>query len=125
MRSLSRLFQSIAFSIGFQDVASVSEPIKQCTGEPFGTEDLSPFLKGQVCGYHETMMLIGPTDDFKEQFSSGLGERDISQFIDDQQMESLELFMHSLKSFLLPALHKLSDQVGSGIEANGPTLGAG
>ena len=103
----------------------MSESVKQRTGEPLGSKDLGPFLKGQVCGDHEAMMLIGPTDDFKEQFSSGLGERDISQFIDDQQMESLELFMHSLKSFLLPALHELSDQVGGGIEANGSTLGTG
>ena len=103
----------------------MSEPIKQCTGEPLRAKDLSPFLKGQVRGYHEAMMLIGPTDDFKEQFSSNLGERNVSQFIDDQQMESLELFMHSLESFFLPALHELSDQVGGGIEANGPTLGTG
>ena len=103
----------------------MSEPIKQCTRKPFGAKDLGPFLKGQVRGDHEAMMLIGPTDDFKEQFSSSLGERNVSQFIDDQQMESLELFVHSLKSFFLPALHELSNQVGSGIEANGPTLGTG
>ena len=36
-------------------------------------------------------MLIGPADDLKEQFGPGLGERNVSQFIDDQQMESLEL----------------------------------
>src|SRR5512139_1702256 len=40
-------------------------------------------------------------------------------------MESLELLMHSLKSFFLPTLHKLSDQIGGGIEANGSTLGTG
>ncbi len=103
----------------------MSEPIKECTGEPFGTEDLSPFLKSQVRGDHEAMMLIGPTNEFKEQFSSGLGEGNVSQFIDDQQVESLKLFVHSLESFFLPALHELSDQVGGGIEANGPTLGTG
>ena len=60
------LLESITFTIGFQDVASVSEPVKQCTSEPFGAKDLSPFLKGQVRGYHEAMVLIGPTDNLKE-----------------------------------------------------------
>jgi hypothetical protein len=71
------------------------------------------------------MVFIGPTDDLKEQFGPGLGERNISQFIDDQQMESLELFVHSLKSFFLSTLHELSDQVSSGIEANGSALSTG
>ena len=54
-------------------------------------------------------MLIGPANDLKEQFGSGLGEGNISQFIDDQEMESLELFVQSLKSFFLTAFHELSD----------------
>jgi hypothetical protein len=120
--SLSGLFQSIAFSIRFQDVASVSEPVKQCTGESLGAKDLGPFLEGQVGGYHEAVMLIGPANDFEEQLGPGLGERDISQFIDDQEMESLELFMQSLKPFFLPALHELSDQIGGCIESNVSSL---
>ena len=38
-------------------------------------------------------MLIGTADDLEEQFGSGLGEGHISEFIDDQEMESLELFI--------------------------------
>jgi hypothetical protein len=49
------------------------------------------------------MMLIGPADDLEEQFGSGLGEGNISEFIDDQEMELLELFVQSLKPFFLPA----------------------
>ena len=70
-------------------------------------------------------MLIGPTDDLKEQLGPGLGERDVSQFIDDQEMKSLELFVQPLKSFFLPALHELSDQVSGCIEANVSALGTG
>jgi hypothetical protein len=65
-------------------MASMSEPVKQGTGESLGAKDLGPFLEGQVGGKHETMMLIGPADDFKEQFGSGFGERNVSQFIDHQ-----------------------------------------
>ena len=96
MRSFSGLSQSVTFSIGFQDVAPVSKPVKEGAGESFGAEDFCPFLEGQVGGKHEAMMLIGPADDLEEQFGPRLGEGDISQFINDQQMDSLELFEHSL-----------------------------
>ena len=39
-------------------------------------------------------------------------------------MESLELFVQSLQSFFLPALHELSDQIHGGVEANVSALGA-
>jgi hypothetical protein len=93
-------------------VTSLSEPVKQCTRESLGSKDLGPFLEDQVGGHHEAVMLIGPADNLEEQLGPGFGERDISQFVDDQEMESLELFMQPLKPFFLPALHELSDQVG-------------
>jgi hypothetical protein len=60
----------------------VSEPVKQCTGKSLGAKDLAPFLEGQVGGHHKAVMLIGPADDLEEQLGPGLGERDISQFIE-------------------------------------------
>ena len=102
----------------------MSEPIQQRTGESFGAKDLGPFLEGQVRGQHEAVMFIGPADDLEEQFGPRLGEGNISQFINHQQMESLELFVQSLQSFFLPALDELSDQVRGGIEADAFALGA-
>ena len=101
----------------------MSEPVKQCPGEPLGAEDLGPFLEGQVCGHHEAVMLIGPADDFKKQFGPGFREGNVSQFIDDQKVESLKLFMHSLKPFFFPAFQELGDQVSGCVEANGSALG--
>ena len=101
----------------------MSEPVKEGPGEPLGAKDLGPFLKGQVGGHHKAMMLIGPADDLEEQFGSGLGEGNISEFIDDQEMESLELFVQSLKPFFLPALHELRDQVCGCVETNVSALG--
>jgi len=56
----------------------VSEPVKQCAGEPLRAKDFGPFLEGQVSGHHKAMMLIGPADDLEEQFGAGLGEGNIS-----------------------------------------------
>ena len=103
----------------------MSEPVKQGAGEPLGAKDLGPFLEGQVGGHHEAVMLIGPPYDLKEQFGPSLGEGNVSQFIDDQEMKSLELFVHSLKSFFLTAFHELGDKVCSCVEANVSALGTG
>ena len=101
----------------------MSEPVKQCPGEPLGAKDLGPFLERQVGGHHEAVMLIGPADDFKKQFGPGFREGNVSQFIDDQKVESLELFVQPLKSFLLTAFHELGNEVCGCVEANGSTLG--
>ena len=62
----------------------MSKPVQKGAGESFGAKDLGPFLEGQVRGQHEAVMLIGPADDLGEQLGSGLGEGDISQFINHQ-----------------------------------------
>ena len=70
-------------------------------------------------------MLIGPTYDLEKQLGSGLGEWDISQFIDQQHIESLKLFVESLKSFFLTTLQQLRHKLCGCVEANLFTLGAG
>ena len=103
----------------------MGKPVKQCACEPLGAKDLGPFLKGQVSGHHKAMMLIGPADDLEEQFGASLGEGNVSEFIDHQQMESLELFVQSLKPSFLSTLHEFSDQVCGGMKANVSPLGTG
>jgi len=71
------------------------------------------------------VVLIGLADDLEEEFGSCLGEGDISQFINHEEMESLELFVQSLKPLFFPALHELSHKVRSRVEANVFPLGTG
>ncbi len=47
-RSFSVLSESVAFSIGFQDVAAMGKPAQQCPGEALGAEDFRPFLEDQA-----------------------------------------------------------------------------
>jgi len=63
-------------------------------------------------------VLIGLAYDLEKQFGSSLREGNIAQFINDQQIESLELFLESLQSSLLAALHELSDKIGGCMEAH-------
>ena len=69
-------------------------------------------------------MLISSAYDLEEQLGSGLGEGNISQFIDQQQIQSLELFVESLKSYFLTALQELSNEVRGCVKADLFPLGA-
>ena len=93
----------------------MSGPVKQCTDKSFRAKDFGPFLKSQVCGHHKTVMLIGLADDLEEQLCARLGEGNISEFINHQEMESLQLFVQSLKPLLFPALHELEENEGASV----------
>ena len=45
--------------------------------------------KAKFGGHYEAVVFIGPTDDLKEQLGTGLRERNVAQFVDDQQVTSL------------------------------------
>ena len=69
-------------------------------------------------------MFIGLAYDLEKQFGSSLREGNIAQFINDQQIESLEMFLESLQFSLLSALHELSDKIGGCVQAHFSALGA-
>ena len=102
--SFPGLAQAIALSIGFQDVATMCEPIQEGDGEPFGTKDFSPFLEGEVGGDHEALLLVCPANHLEEEFGAGLGERHIAQLIEEQEMKELPLFVEALEASFLPEL---------------------
>ena len=75
------LSESVALSVGFEDVDSVGEAVEQSPGETLGTEDLGPVLEWEIGSNHKALTLIGSADHFKEQFCACLGKRHVSQFI--------------------------------------------
>ena len=44
------LLEAVGVGVHFQDVDMVGDVVQQGAGEPFGTEDLDPFIEGQVAG---------------------------------------------------------------------------
>jgi hypothetical protein len=55
------------------------------------------------------MVLIGPVDYLEEQFCPGFRERNIPQFIQDEQMKPLQLFLQALQLSLYPTFHQLGN----------------
>ena len=84
--------KSITLTIGLDNVDTVCQAIQHGSGQPIRSADFHPLLERQVGCDDDALLFIGPADDFEEQFRTGLGERDVAQFIQDQQIEAAELF---------------------------------
>jgi hypothetical protein len=66
------LFETIAVAIHLEDVHVMGEPVEQGAGEPFGAEDLGPFLEGQVRGDQGRAALVALAEHLEEQLGAGL-----------------------------------------------------
>ena len=62
------------------------EAVQQGSCEALGAQNLGPVLEGQVGGDKQARALVGPADDFEEQFGSRLGAGDIAEFVEDEQV---------------------------------------
>lgn len=116
--------ESVALSVGFDDMDPVGETVKQSSGEALGTEDLHPILEREISGNHQTLAFVGPADYLEEEFCSCLGKRHIPEFVQDEELLAFELFMESLEGPIFSALQKLGDQTGHAGETDTMTLHA-
>jgi hypothetical protein len=66
--------ESVALSIGFDDMDPVGETVEQSSGEAFGAKDLSPILEREIGSDHKTLAFVGPTDHLEEEFCPYLGK---------------------------------------------------
>ena len=71
---LPAALEAVAIAIHLQDVDVVGETVQQRPGEPFRTEHVSPFVKGQVGGDQDGAPLIALTEDLEAEFRAG-GDR--------------------------------------------------
>jgi hypothetical protein len=74
--------ESVTIAVGFNDMTSMGNSIQQGACKTFGAKYFVPFLK--------------------------FGKWDVSQFVKDQKVQPLQLFLQSLKTFFIAALQKLS-----------------
>ena len=74
--------------------------VQQCSGEPFRAEHLGPLVEGKIGGYQDGAPLVALAEYLEEEFRSGRGQGDESQFVDDQQAEAGKLPLQRLSSRL-------------------------
>jgi hypothetical protein len=111
------VFKAPALVAGFDDFAVMGEPVEQ-RGRHLGVaEDAGPFTKGQVGGDDDRGALVQSADQMEEQLAAGLGEREIAEFIEDDEVETGQVIgqaaLPARTGFALQPI----DEVDDGIKA--------
>ena len=79
-------FESPAVVAGFHDVAVVSQAVEQ-RGRHLGVaEHARPFTEREIGGDDDGGALVEPADEMEQQLSAGLGERQVAEFVEDDEV---------------------------------------
>ena len=100
------------------DVAAMGEAIECGAGQSLAAQDFDPLLEGQVGGDDEAGTFIGGADHVEEELGAELTGRDISELIENQQIELGPLTFQARQGSFLAGLHELGDELGHPPEAD-------
>lgn len=107
------ILEAVAFALRPEDVATVCEA--------FTAEDFGPIFKREIGGHDQAVPFIRGGDDVEQQFGSGLAGGDVAEFVEDQQVNLVQLLPVSQKLAFLFCLQQLGDEFG---DAEEPHLAA-
>ena len=79
----------------------VGDAVEQGAGEALAGEQRCPFLEGQVGGDDRGAVLVAPAEDVEQQLAAGLRQRDVSEFVDDQETDLGDLGLGAEQSLLV------------------------
>jgi hypothetical protein len=106
-------------------VCLVGEPIEHGLAEPGVGEDLRPLGEGQVGCYDDRSLFGSLRDHLEEQLGSDFGQRDITEFIDDDQIHAGPAGQHAAQTLLPLRFDELVHQRRGGRKAHSPALTTG
>jgi len=86
------------------------ESIQECCGHTFALENLTPIAEGQIAGDQQASSLVTVGKNLEQQFHTRSAERQITQLIDNQQIELVEFLQQPIQNVLLPRFFQLIDQ---------------
>ena len=69
----------------------MGETVEQGRGHLGVSEDGRPFAEGEVCGDDDRGSLVEPAQEVEEQLSAGLGEGQVAEFVEDDEVAPGEL----------------------------------
>ena len=83
----------IAVAVHLEDMHMMGQSVEQGAGEPFGSEHRCPFIERQIAGNQRAAAFVALAEHLEQQFAADGGERDIAQFIQDQQLHAGEMLL--------------------------------
>src|SRR5260221_7313824 len=81
------VFKAPALVAGFDDFAVVGQPVEQRGGHLGIAKDTRPFAERQIGGDDDRGTLVKPADQMEEELAAGLGERQIAEFVEYDEVE--------------------------------------
>ena len=80
------VFESPAGVAGLDDVAMVRQAIEHGGGHLGVAEHLRPIGEGEVGGDQQRGVLVEFADQMEQQLAAGLAEREVAEFVDDDEI---------------------------------------
>jgi len=68
----------------------MGEAVEERGGHLRVAEDAGPFAEGEVCGDDDGCALVETADQMEEELAAGLGEGQVAEFVEDQEVEAAE-----------------------------------
>ena len=92
------------------------QSIQNGTGESLASENFGPLIKGQIGRDDDTRSFLSGRDDVEEQFTPELAGRDVTQFIQNQQVKRNQRSFESFQGSFISRFDHLRNQVGDAKE---------
>ena len=85
------VLEAPALVAGLDDLAMVGETIEERRGHLGVAEDGGPLAEGEVCGDDGRGSLVEPAHEVEEELAAGLGEGQVSELVEDDEVAADEL----------------------------------
>ena len=89
-------FEAPAVVTGLDDVAVMGQAIEQRGGHLGVAEDGRPFAEGGVGGDDDRGPLVEPADEVEQELAAGLGERQVAEFVEDDEVHAGQMIGHAV-----------------------------
>ena len=91
------------------------EAVQQSRGHPGIAEDARPFTEGEIGRHDHRGALVEPADQMKEELAAGLGERQIAEFVEHDEVHVGEIVgqpsLPAGAGFTLQSVDEVDDDV--------------
>ncbi len=101
---------------GLDNLTVMGETIEQRGRHLRITEHARPFAEGKVGGDDDRGALIEPADQMEQQLPAGLSERQIAQFVENDEVEGGEIVGQASLTAGASLIFETVDQIDNGVE---------
>ncbi|MBP2449785.1 hypothetical protein JOH51_007293 [Rhizobium leguminosarum] len=76
---------------GLDNLAAMGQAVEKCRRHLGIAEHRRPFTERQVRGDNYRRALVEPADQMEQELAAGQGERQVSEFVEDDEVETIEI----------------------------------